>query len=394
VLPTAVQSSPLVSIGDNVDVFFNGSSSLRWTSNVFRDEDQEVDDIIWTVTPGFDINVGRGLSNADFSIITRYDIIRYQDLDQLDTELFHIKAVGSYRTSRLDLNGSVSFDEAKASTGERNIQDLVESDTTRARIDGEYRFSPKLSVGSGYSYSKTEYKTYQEFFADRETSTIPVDLFYELTPKIDLSVGYAYTNTDVSETNTPLGGPFSSFRSDYETDSHFFNVGARGNLLSKVTGFFKVGYRVRDSDDSVVQILNSGAPFGLPTSTSRDSTGMLGLDLDLTWAATPKITARLDMSRDFGVGSEGATTENSTVNGSVSYSINSNWSAQGSAGYTLRDYDDDREDDQYRVGASLSFVPNQYWRFSAGYDFENNDSNEDDRSYENHNLFLSASLRY
>ena len=41
---TAAQAAPLVSIGDNVDVFFNGSSSLQWQSNVFNDEDDEQDD--------------------------------------------------------------------------------------------------------------------------------------------------------------------------------------------------------------------------------------------------------------------------------------------------------------------------------------------------------------
>ena len=79
-LQTFVSAAPLVSIGTNTDVYFNGSSSLRWTSNVFRDEAEETDDLTWTLSPGFEVNVGRGLTNADLSIITRYDIIRYEDV--------------------------------------------------------------------------------------------------------------------------------------------------------------------------------------------------------------------------------------------------------------------------------------------------------------------------
>ena len=66
-----VSAAPLVSIGNNTDVYFNGSSSLRWTSNVFRDEADETEDLTWTLSPGFEVNVGRGLTNADLSIITR-----------------------------------------------------------------------------------------------------------------------------------------------------------------------------------------------------------------------------------------------------------------------------------------------------------------------------------
>lgn len=399
--PASIQSAPLVSIGDNVDVLFNGSTSLQWTSNVFRDEDDEIDDIIWTISPGFEVNVGRGLSSADLSIITRYDIVRYNDLDQLDTELFHIRAVGSYESSRLDLNGSVSFDESKTSTGDLDIQDLVESDNVAARLEGEYRLSPKFSVGSGIRYSDREYQTYGqgspqgEYFADRERISIPLDVFYELTPKVDLSLGYMYTETEVGETNPPtFGGVFTDYTSEYERTSHFFNVGARGQLLPKLAGFFKIGYRTNDADDSTTQLLLNGVPFGTEGQTSRNDNGMLGLNADFTWNATPKLTARMGLSRDFGVGGEGGTNENSKIDLNASYSINANWSSQASAGYTLRDYDSGREDNQYRLGLRLSYVPNQHWRFSGGYNYTENDSSNDNRSYENHNLDITANLRY
>jgi hypothetical protein len=390
-LQTSGSAAPLVSIGDNADLFFNGSSSLRWSSNVFRDEDDEKDDLIWTLSPGFELNVGRGISNADFSIITRYDIVRYEDLDDLDTELFHIKALGSYKTSRLDLSASASFDESKTNSGDDTIDDLIEYDTVRGTMDGEYRISPKFSVGSGVRYTDKNYTTYDDQLADREVVTVPLDVFYELTPKVDLSIGYAYTHTDVEDVY------YSSsllYMGDYETSSHFFNVGARGYLLPKLSGFFKVGYRTRSSDDSS-RILD---PYGLNlalTDYDRDDSGMLGLDADLTWSATPKVTVRMGLSRDFGVGGEGDSTENTSVDLSGSYAINSNFSASANLGYTLRDYiDSGRRDNQYRAGLRLSYLPNQYWRFSTGYSYSENDSDRDDSSYENHMIDLTATLRY
>ena len=120
-------AAPLVSIGDNTDIFFNGSSSLRWSSNIFSDAGNEESDVSWIVSPGFEINVGRGVSNADLTVITRYDVVKYQDNDQLDTELFHLEALGSYETGRLELSSSFSFGEYKLNSGDINdVADLFE----------------------------------------------------------------------------------------------------------------------------------------------------------------------------------------------------------------------------------------------------------------------------
>jgi len=397
---TAAQAAPLVSIGDNVDVFFNGSSSLQWESNVFHDEKKERDDLKFTVSPGFEVNVGRGVSNLDLSIITRYDIIRYDDLSDLDNELFHIKAISSYKSSRWDVNGLVSFDESQSTTGDGNDNrrgKLTESDNTAARLNGEYRLSPKFSVGSGVNYSDREYTGNDDTLADRETYTVPVDIFYELTPKVDLSIGYQYTTSDVGSTENLVnfgGGPTGYKIGSYDSEGHFFNVGARGNLLPKLSGFFKVGYRTNDSDDSSVQEFVNGVG-GAVRSTNRDSSGTMGLDADLTYLATPKVTTALRLHRGFGIGGEGQSTENTSADLSASYSINTNYSASANFGYTLREYDEsDREDNVYRTGLRLSYVPNQYWRFSTGYRYSENDSDRKGQSYESHTIDLTASLRY
>ena len=376
-LLASVQAGPLVSIGDSVDVFFSGSSSVKWQSNVLYDENDEIEDLLFTLSPGFEVNVGRGVSNLDLSIITSYDILRYDDLTELDNELFHIKAVSSYKNTRWDVSGSVSYDAKQSSGADGNtnrLGRLTESDELRANLEGEYRLSPKFSIGSGVKYSDVEYQD-EPGIADRETTTIPLDIFYELSPKVDLSVGYQYKTSEVGEVSvgdTTSGG----FTDSYDKTSHFINVGARGELLPKLTGFFKVGYRETDRDD-------------------RKSQSTLGLVADLTYSVTPKVTSRLNLGRDFGVGGEGQSTENTSVDASATYSINMHYSASAFAGYTLREYtESDNDDNIYRIGARLSYVPNEFWRFSAGYMYVENDSDRALQSYENHILDLSASLRY
>jgi hypothetical protein len=399
-LPVVVQAAPLVSIGDSVDVFFSGSSSVQWQSNVFYDEADEQDDIKFTVSPGFEVNAGRGLSNLDLSIITRYDITRYDELSELDTEQFHIKAISSYRSSRWDVNGLVSYDENQSAGKDGNTNQkgrLTESENIRANLNGEYRLSPKFSVGSGVNYSDRQYQD-QESLADRESFKIPVDIFYELTPKVDLSVGYTYTATDVGETkfgDTVNGREEGS----YDQEGHFFNVGARGELLPKLAGFFKVGYRTSDSDDSsrvnYIPPLVPGPTIPTTSTTNRDSRGTMGLDASFTYSATPKLTTVFNLHRGFGVGGEGQGTTTTRANLTASYSINSNYSASANFGYTLREYETtDREDNVYNTGFRLSYVPNRYWRFSTGYNYNENDSNAQGQSYEAHMVDLSASLRY
>lgn len=393
-LPFSVQAAPLVSIGDSADIYFNGYTSLEWTSNVFRDEVNEVDDVLWSLVPGFELNLGRGASNLDISVITRYEIRRYFEQDQLDTELFSARVQGLYRSSRLDLSGNLGYSESKSTTGDANVVgDLIEADNINGALNGEYRFSPKFSFGAGFRYSERQYKApFDTRFADSETTTYPLDLFYELTPKVDVSVGYVYSSTDVKAINPGLTG--TRFVSGYEQSSHFFNIGARGNLLPKLNGFFKVGYRTSDNEDRQVQLV--GPPLGPLTTIEGRDNGMLDLDADLTWAATPKFTARLGLSRDFGVGGESESTQATTVNTTANYSINSYFSATGIARYTLREYDggSNRDDNQYTLGARLSYVPNEFWSFSTGYTYSENDSSLPGLSFEDHTLDITASLRY
>ena len=389
-LPIAVQAAPLVSIGDSVDVFFNGSSSLEWQSNVFSDESGAVDDFEYTVTPGFEVNVGRGLSNLDLSIITRYEIVRFDEVTDLDNELFHIKAVGSYAGSRLSVNGLVSYDENQSNGADGNDNQkgkLSASETTAANLNGEYTLSPKFSFGAGVNYNNREYK--ESSSADRKSYTIPLDIFYELTPKVDLSIGYTYTSTEVSRAGTVSPEGLINGVDGYDKEQHFVNVGARGDLLPKLNGSFKIGFNTMDSDKPLTLEDN------VLGRSDRDSSSSLGLDASFTYLATAKVNTQLSLNRNFDVAGQGESTEATRVDLSANYSINTRYTATANLGYTLREYvDADREDDNYRTGVSLSYLPNQYWRFSAGYNYTENDSSADGQSYEAHAINVSASLRY
>ena len=87
--------------------------------------------------------------------------------------------------------------------GQNNVQnDLVELNTIAGNLGAEYRVSPKFSFSAGVRYNETEYQTYKDRLADRETTSFPLNIYYELTPKLDLILGYTYSTTDIEGTSS------------------------------------------------------------------------------------------------------------------------------------------------------------------------------------------------
>ncbi len=364
-------SSPLIVAGDYVNVFFDGSSSLLWYSNVFFDDENEVEEWVLKVYPGLEANLSNQASGFDASIRANYEIQRFEELFDLNGEYVHVNAVSSYDGARLDLDASYSFDQQQTTTGQEGTQgsEFIQLDVTRARLQGTYTLSPKFSFSSSVNYNDREYKDRKDRLADVESYSIPVDLFYELTPKVDLSVGYEYSFEEVGISGV----------TDFHRESSFINVGARGNLLPKLSGFFRVGYRTVN-----------------PEGAERESDQTLGINAELTHYTTPKLKSSLRLQRGFGVGSEGQSVENTSARLEFDYTISGNFAANLYTELGYNDFQDgnDGQDFVNRSGFRLSYLPNQYWRFSTGYAYIENDSNRLGQGFVNHILDISASLRY
>lgn len=371
---TAAVSSPLISVGQDVDIFFNSSVSLRHNSNIYRVENNTTSDLLMVFSPGFEVRYGgRTESQAQIVGNFRYDVLRYDSESRLNTENWIASVRGTYNTARLQSSAFVSFEQLQSGIG---VSDLVHSERLSLGVDGEYRYSPKISVGSGLTYEQTNYrKVFSTSFSDRDSYSIPVNVFYELTPKLDLSLGYRFRYTDVDDRPGVLG---------YSTKNHFFNVGVRGELLPKVDGFFRIGYTRQSSTRSI---------------NSQDT---LGLNTQLSWEATPKTMVRLDASRDFGVAGEGNVTEVSRLSTSVVYSVTPLLSINGRLGWALRDYKNNfggntfggREDTTWDLSLRSAYRLNDFWTVSGGYTFEDNDSNRAGLTYRNHIFDVALSLRY
>ncbi|MGB0793118.1 MAG: outer membrane beta-barrel protein [Opitutales bacterium] len=368
-LPAVTQASAFISIGDGTEIYLNSTASVRSNSNVFRQASDEESDVVATVSPGFELNSGRG-TDLNITVRTRYDIASYADLNELDNEAFHLNGLSSYATERLQLSADASFDEYN-STYIKDLAgngDLLQLEVVAASVLGEYKLTPKFSFSAGVNYKDTDFIGVADLLAaDTELTVLPFNLYYELTPKLDLSLGYRYAEAEFTARPDGLD--------PYENEQQFFSVGLRGDLRAKLKGTLMVGYRENESSD-----------------TNLDS-GTLGVDGDLTWSLTPKLTSQLELSRDFGAGGDGTTTQESSIAINNNYMINENWSARANLKYSNRDYVIDREDDTYLASLRLNYIMNVHWSFSGGYTYsENNSTGPAD--YTDHAFDLSVAVRY
>jgi len=424
-------AAPLLSIGDSVDIFFNGSTNAQWRSNLFYTDgidntDQaflldasnpagtffqnpnfppgtigyttgapfgapiiarpKEDAFVFYVSPGVEINIGRN-SNFGLDIYFREDFLFYTEFsDELNTELANLYVDGYYNWGNLMTEAGFSFvqqqQNSPQTSGSNFVANLVQTNNYNAYVSGDYDISPKAWVRGGFDWDHREYTNNDEFFnaySDYDRYTASASFFWRVTPKLSVGPSFRYRYTDPS----PRGGAFNPFlRSltnrvtppDY--NDYFFNVAVEGEVLPKLTLGLNLGYQLRDParDRAVIPFLTGGAPF----TTSDDDRGQFSVRGNAQYSVTPKLTTFLDVYNDFGVGAQGQTTTNLGGDIGAIYEINSYLSSNVEFGMERSDYQNTRgrEDITTTAGVSLSYVPDVYWEFSLGYFYINNASDQ------------------
>ena len=371
---TALQAAPLLSLGDSIDVFFDGGATVRHESNVLRANTNEQSDTLFIFSPGFEVIAGRpGETDFGVRVLYRHNFLTYVDMDDLDADHPDFTLELSADSAFLSYRGSVRLYETQ-STASLSIVDPTPGMVERAIKEFanyvEMELTPKSSIGTGFDYNQINYDRSSPFgYTDYSNWAIPVDLYYEVTPKMDASIGYRYRSVNVGELS-PTGA-------SQDAEDHFFNVGLRNELLPKLTGFAKVGFVRRELD----------------VGGSDDS---FFASANLNYEVTPLLDVRLSGYRDFGVSQTGgSSTIRTGINVQGIYELSPVLSAAGTVGYAETDYRSGaRNDDFYNLGVSLTYSPNQYFRVTGGYTYAKNSSTSSFYEFENNVLELSALFRY
>lgn len=357
-------AAPFLAIGDNAELFVTAGAMASYNDNILLQRDgAEEEDVIFTFRPGLDLQFGKD-ALLKGQVVAVGTLTSYSDNSELNNQLFGISSNASYDSGNLQLTGAASFNELDQPVIDVAGGTLVERNVTAARIDGELAVSKKFSVGAGFSYSNTDYRT--AGYTDQWVYTVPVDVYYELTPKVDLSVGVRYTRIDLDRAGAN------------QYDDFYYNVGARGAFTPKLSGRVSVGYNTRD------------------VNVGRNPDGSFGADVGLTYAYSDKTRFNLSGGRNFTNASTGDSYENTNVTLSAVNAITVDWRLNASLTYRQLDYQTRNQKDDYVEGSlGATYIINEHFTAGLSYTFRDKSSDAGaPAEFQNNVVTLSVSARY
>lgn len=355
-----LQASPLLTIGNDLNVFFNGSASVGYDTNIALDDSDEIADVFMRASSAIEWNYGHG--NANLKILLGANAIAYLDESDFDSTTGFVELDGSYKGARSSFVFHGSTQDLESNTSNINVvRELIRRRIHSFDFKGSYELTEKVEITSGFDVRVLDYHNFRNIFKDEKRYGIPFNIYYAYSPKLDISTGYHYTHTNVSGGNN---------RND-----HFFNVGFRGEIAPKLEGALKTGYRYRSISDA-------------------SDTSTFGLESDIIWRFSELTAFALGANRDFDTGGRGESLKITGVEFKVIHTLNALISAEALMGYKNYDYDNGRVDDNCSAGMTLSYRPNDYLSFGFNYMFLDNDSNLVGASYRGHRILCTVAVRY
>lgn len=359
-------AAPFLAIGDNAELFVTADAIAAYNDNILLSPSgSELEDTIFTFKPGFDLQFGKD-SVIKGNLIGTSTLTSYSDNENLNNQLLGVAGNASYDSGgRLTLNANASFNELDQPTIDvLSNTTLVERSVTAAGVNGELAFSEKISMGTGFSYSHTDYK--DSAYTEDWNYTVPVNVYYELTPKVDVSAGVTYTRTDLDKAGAN------------QYDAFYYNVGARGAFTPKLSGNFSVGYNTRSAN------------------VGPDDDGSLGANASLAYSYSEKTQFNLSLSRDFSNSAAGgASYENSQITLGAVSAITIDWRLNASLTYRMLDYQAGTTDEYIEGSLGATYIINNHLSTSLAYTYRDKSSDSGAASeFQNNLVSLSLSARY
>jgi hypothetical protein len=331
------------------------SERVEYESNVFQVPSHSKDDIIFKTIPGFLVDYTFGAHSLSAGY--RAEILRYLDLTNQDT-VHHI-AVGQLRLDfpRTLLNLRDDFTRTSDPPG-TELTGRILSTTNVLKPEGEYRLTPSFSTGLNYSWTRVRFddRTIAALI-DRDEQLIGASVFWKVVPKGDLFLNYSYGWSSFTES------------SDRDFTSHSVTVGLRGDITSKLSSGFRVGYTWEEA-----------------TRSNQESFSGLTLGGDWTYKPTERTIITLSTLRARQESTFGTTVFYVTNSGTlaVSHQLLPKLSVSARIGGGLNDYSrketadgktDFRHDSFILAGAQVEYDIQPWLRVGLEYLRTSRDSN-------------------
>jgi len=391
-LGLSANAAPLVTIGDEVDIFFKGSVLGQYNSNVFYSGHApfKYEDYLAIMTVGAEVDYGRHhLVRANLKFYE--DFYRYADLQRLNVNLSNVVFTAGYNGEKFRSDLDFAFNQRRQNDADVgfdpvhniSIPDLIRYDNITVSLQNSYIFSEKFSAELNFMYYSTDYKTYGELYSDQQMYAIPVSALYAVTEKINVGLTYQYRHTTFDG-----GNPLTALWYGNSRDDHFGGITVRGELAPKLMAIIYLGATYRQMQGGLI------ADEGKLQFTGS---------IDLRYALTNKISTFINAYRDFGSGAARQNLMTTGVDTGAEYAYNEFFKFTVAGGYRNSDYQNwvsgssvggGRQDDNFYGRLGVRYTPSRYISMSLGYRIICNSSNLSYATYNQHVVTIDFSVRY
>lgn len=403
-LPT----SPLVQIGDDIDIFFDSSVALEITDNLYSAASAK-SATNWTVTPGLAFEYGKD-TPISLNLTAKRSYVYFNKAEYRSLEDSRDALSGTLRfasggplTVTLDSSYRVSArnDNLALDGVNPNVfsATLVRQANYNHAIDIDYKLTEKIKLSTGFTNSYNHYlnPTITQIpddpatllvdpnniyntntLSELNTKAIPLSFDYQAFEKLSFGFNFEHTVTDYSAAPylnilTPVRPALTSkqFKKD------FYGLTAKGQPTEsgKINLTAKIGYANSRTDNG-------------------ESTGDLSYSINASHVLTERISHNLTLSRDVSPSATGGTTA------SKSYTYAVTFAAMSDMNINLSVTKSDVVSGSTNVGTMVytlgsDYKYNNHLTFQASYSFTDSKIKPvTSSSFQQNALTASASFRY
>lgn len=362
-------------------VYPSVTGSVAYTDNLFKQDTNEQDDVIFAVTPA--VSVESQWSRHALNLAADLTTKAHDENDSDDVTDYSFGADG-----RLDVTRD-SF--AAAAVGyrvyheDRGSPDLpaqaaepTEIEEFGADVSYIHRFN-RLSLRPAFSYRDLDFDDagligggqINNDDRDRDIKEYSLRVGYDVSPAFQVFAEGRYNEIEYDNPDDVLGGG-TAFR---DSDGYDALVGTSFDLGALARGELAVGYTEQDYDSNLLQTVDGFVYEG-----------------SVEWFVTELTTINVGGAR---------TVEETTLAGSAGYLATSaavgvdhelrrNILVGADVFYANSDYEGiTREDDVYGAGVDGTYLLNRNFRLTLEYDFETRESDAANSDYDQNTVMLS-----
>ncbi len=398
-----IPTSPLVQIGDDLDIFTDSSLAVETTDNLYSQAAGR-SATFFTISPGITLEYGRE-TGLEVILLARRGFVEFTDsaLRDLDDQRDFLSGKVRFSTGGpLTLSLDSSYREtarnddlaAQGVTGADIGANLLRQANYSHTLDADYRLSEKVQIGVGISRAYNHYKdptiivtgALQTFntnaLTETDTVSVPVDIEYQAFDK--LWFGFRYQRDQADYEAAPYFDSTLAPRAALpgRLTKDFYGLTTRGQLTEsgKLNASARIGW---------LEFQNEGAA----------SDNVASWSVSLSHVLTERLSHNLTLSRDVTASSTGGqndstaytyglTMANAVEGLSLNLSVTRNETEALNAG-VLTPVDTM----VYTLGADFKY--NEHLTFNAGYNFtDSRIASNPDGNFNSNTFTLSAAFRY